>query len=594
MLLQFREIWLVGFAFTRPPGERPVPTCFVAREFLSNRSVEIWIGDSNAPEQCPIPTGPEVLFVMYKASEGLGGFFACGWPLPRHVIDLHVEVRNLSNGPAIPCDNELSDALAFFGLSAIIASGGGHHRELAMRGGPYPPAERMALLSYCQGQVGALAQLVPKLGSTIDVTYALYRGRYMAAAAQMEWNGIPIDTNKLALFREHWTAIQDRLIDVINPRYGVYDGRTFKVDRWEAYLVARGIPWPRLESGSLALDDETFRQMAKLYPREAGPMRELRHTLGQFRLNGLTVGADGRNRCPLTPFRSRTGRNQPSTSDFIFGSSVWLRSLIKPEPGRAVAYIDWSQQEFAIAAALSRDGAMMEAYQSGDPYLAFAKQAGAIPRDATKESHPVQRERFKVCVLAVQYGMGAKSLADKLGEPEIVGCELLRLHKRTYPVYWRWSQAAVDHAMLYRRLHTVFGWNLSVGADANPRSLANFPCQANGAEMLRLACCLIVEQGIPLLAPMHDAVMVEADVDEIDAVVARTQAAMCDAGRIVLDGFELRTDADVVVYPNRYSDERGVEMWSTVNRILTDLNGPNPGTCDLQTSSQVTGGFDHH
>jgi DNA polymerase I len=49
-----------------------------------------------------------------------------------------------------------------------------------------------------------------------------------------------------------------------------------------------------------------------------------------------------------------------------------------------VAYIDWSQQEFGIAAALSGDIAMQAAYGSGDPYLDFAKQAGAVPRHATK------------------------------------------------------------------------------------------------------------------------------------------------------------------------------------------------------------------
>src|SRR5262245_46554619 len=35
-----------------------------------------------------------------------------------------------------------------------------------------------------------------------------------------------------------------------------------------------------------------------------------------------------------------------------------------------IAYVDWSQQEFGIAAALSGDAAMQAAYQSGDPYLA--------------------------------------------------------------------------------------------------------------------------------------------------------------------------------------------------------------------------------
>ena len=48
---------------------------------------------------------------------------------------------------------------------------------------------------------------------------------------------------------------------------------------------------------------------------------------------------------------------------------------------------------------------MMEAYPSGDPYLAFAKQAGAVPAHATKDTHHAKREQFKACVLAVQYGM---------------------------------------------------------------------------------------------------------------------------------------------------------------------------------------------
>lgn len=367
---------------------------------------------------------------------------------------------------------------------------------------------------------------------------------------------------------------------------------SFKADRWAAYLADRNIPWPRLESGGLALDDDTFRQMARRYPAEVGPIRELRHTLGQLRLNELAVGVSGRNRCLLSPFGARSGRNTPSNSKFIFGPPAWLRSLIKPEPGRAVAYVDWSQQEFAIAGALSGDANMMEAYTSGDPYLAFAKQAGAVPEDATKQSHPRERSQYKICALAVQYGMGEESLARSLGEPPIVGRVLLRKHKQTYPDYWRWSQAATDHAILFRRLHTVFGWNLFVdpGQQPNPRALANFPCQANGAEMLRLACCLIVERGVQLLAPVHDAVLIEAAADEINGAVATTQTAMREAGEIILDGFQLRTDADVFVYPERYVDERGATMWERVTQIVAELkqsSGRPPTTGDYQPPTPV-------
>ena len=73
--------------------------------------------------------------------------------------------------------------------------------------------------------------------------------------------------------------------------------------------------------------------------------------------------------------------------DTSFGPSVWLRSLIQPPEGYGVAYIDWCQQEHGIAAVLSGESAMQAAYLSGDPYLEFAKQAGAVPADATKQSH---------------------------------------------------------------------------------------------------------------------------------------------------------------------------------------------------------------
>ena len=80
------------------------------------------------------------------------------------------------------------------------------------------------------------------------------------------------------------------------------------------------------------------------------PLRELRGALSQMRLSDLTVGDDGRNRCLLSMYRSKTGRNQPSNTKFIFGHSVWLRGLIQPPEGYGLAYVDWSQQEFGIAA----------------------------------------------------------------------------------------------------------------------------------------------------------------------------------------------------------------------------------------------------
>ena len=566
--LPFRHVIPADFEFEfgGHAGNRPCPVCMVAKDLRTGQEWRLWRGEFNTMP--PFPIGPEALFVAFYASAELGCFKALGWPMPANVLDLFVEFRNFLNGLTTPAGFGLIGALTYFGLDNIGAIEKDDMRALVLGGGPWSPEQRVAILEYCAGDVTALERLLPAMLPRIDLPRAGLRGRYMKAAAIMEHNGTPIDTETLELLRQYWADIQDDLIAEIDADYGVFDGRTFKAERWEKYLVAHDIPWPRLESGRLDLSDNAFRQMAKAYP-VVSPVRELRSSLSELRLNDLAVGQDNRNRCILSVFRARSSRNAPSNSKFIFGPSVWLRGLIKPPPGFGLAYIDWSQQEFGIAAALSGDHAMQDAYISRDPYLAFAKQAGAVPEGATKETHGPTRELFKQCVLAVLYGMEAESLATRIGQPPVVARDLLRTHRETYRDFWRWSDAAVDHAMLMNSLHTVFGWHIHVDENPNPRSLRNFPMQANGAEMLRLACCLATERGIEVCAPVHDAVLICAPLDPLEDDIASMRAAMAEASKIVLAGFELRTDAMRVRYPDRYQDPRGTAMWDRVIKLIS-------------------------
>lgn len=443
-------------------------------------------------------------------------------------------------------------------------------RQLALRGGPWTQTERDALLKYCAADVEALENLLPHILPQISLPHALLRGRYMMAAAKIEYTGIPIDMDSLTQLKFHWDEIIARLIVEVDQQYGVYEGTTFKIDRFEQFLVAQRIPWPRLPSGRLALDDETFRTMARAHSI-LHPLRELRVTLDQMRLSALTVGADGRNRTLLTAFRSKTGRNQPSNTRFIYGPAVWIRNLIRPNPGRSLAYVDWNAQEYGIAAALSQDSAMLAAYASGDCYLAFAKQAGAIPPDGTKATHPGIRDQYKQCALAVQYGMGPDALAITLNILPVEARWLLQNHRETYPKFWQWSDAVEMYAMLHGKLWTVLGWNLYLGPQVNPRSLRNFPMQANGAELLRLACILVTEAGIRICAPVHDAILIEASSEDIECVVQETQALMRKASATILGGFELRTDVQLIHYPERYRDERGAAMWNKVRKVMEKI-----------------------
>jgi len=340
MVPSFREIVLADFEFEIGQGERPVPVCLVAHELTSGRKFRIFQDQFGlAP---PYATGPDVLFVAYYASAELGCYRVLDWPMPARILDLFTEFRDRTNGLPTLAGSGLLGALAYFGLDGMGATEKHELQQAIGNGswrGRYTPDE---ILDYCESDVVALGRLLPAMVPQVDLPRALLRGRYMAAAAAMEFHGVPIDLDMLAVLRAGWTDIQDQLIAEIDGDYGVFDGRTFKTERFEQYLIRHNIPWPRLDSGHLDLADDCFRQMAKSHPI-VSPLRELRSALSDLRLNDLAVGRDGRNRTILSAFRSRTGRNQPSNSKYIFGPSVWLRGLIKPPPGHGVAYIDWSQ-----------------------------------------------------------------------------------------------------------------------------------------------------------------------------------------------------------------------------------------------------------
>ena len=329
MVRGFREIVLADFEFEIGPGERPIPVCLVAHEFISGRKFRIFEDQFGAAP--PYAAGLDVLFVAYYASAELGCYRVLGWPMPERILDLFTEFRDRTNGLPTVAGNGLLGALAYFGLDGMGAAETHELQQAIGNGswrGRYTPEE---ILDYCEGDVFALGRLLPAMVSQIDLPRALLRGRYMAAAAVMEFYGTPIDLDMLAILRAGWTDIQEQLIAEIDGAYGVFDGRSFKTERFEQYLIRHAIAWPRLHSGRLDLDDDCFRQMAKSHPI-VSPLRELRSALSDLRLNDLAVGKDGRYRTILSAFRSRTGRNQPSNTKYIFGPSVWLRGLIKRRP----------------------------------------------------------------------------------------------------------------------------------------------------------------------------------------------------------------------------------------------------------------------
>lgn len=559
----FRYVNYPDFEYRGSRGNPPEVVCMVVHEARSGVTRRYWQDELHKMSRAPFETGPDAVMVTYAAQAEASCFLALGWPLPENIIDQYAEFRAQTNGTQL--NASLLDALALHNLPHMDAALKDSMRDLVLRG-DWNKDEQPQILDYCEADVDASAALLSATAGTIDWPRALIRGQYSGAAvASMEHAGVRIDIGLLRRIRRKWPRIRRELIAEVDSVYGVYDGDTFKRDRFSRWLYHKGIPWPRLESDWLDLSDDAFKIQEAAWPI-IGPLRELRNTVRQADLDGLQVGYDGRARTSLRPFASVTGRNQPSTRTFPFATAKWMRGFIAPSQERDLAYIDFTAQEIGIAAGLSGDERLIAAYVDGDCYMAFAKQAKLVPPDATKYSHPEIRNACKVVVLGVNYGMGAESIALQAGITVAHARELIDLHKRTYRVFWRWSDDMVEAAILARSQRTVFGWPRRLIGGERLTSIRNFPMQANGAEMMRIAAIGAMRAGVEVCAPVHDAFLIAAPASRLVEDVETMRDIMTKAGQVVC-GIPIRTEAKLIRYPNRYMEDRGIEMWNRVMRL---------------------------
>jgi len=584
--LPFARVILEDFEFISVPGERPDVVCLVFHDLNTGQTTRLW--RVQLSDQLPYDDQDTLVVSFVFNAEGVC-HLSLGQPLPKNVLDLSVEFKCHVNGKGIPRKNQgLIGALRYLGLDSIAPKRKDTMRERIMKGWPFTAEEREQILDYCAEDVEMLRQLLFKLLPHIDLPIALHRGESVAALARSEHAGVPID---MEIFPELanqkcWREIRDEMVPGVDV-HGIYVRDKLGEWHWnnarfEELVTSEGINWPRTESGKLDLRRKTFESMAKAYPL-LEPLRQLRYIRDKLRTIKLSVGHDGRNRTVLWPFSSKTSRTQPKAKHWIFSPSVWLRFFIKPEPGRALAYIDYSGMEFGAAAALSDkhtgpDNPMLDLYRSGDPYLNFGKTVGQIPSDATREMPGVdeKREQLKVMCLGTQYSMQEQTLSTRLGVSETEAREMLQLHRGLFSQYWHWSEDWLHHSLSSGMMHTVFGWRCATGiSELNERSIRNWIIQSTCADMFRLASVWGIRHGLTLIAPVHDAVLLEAPEDRIEADVALMREIMRRASRVILnptaDGMiELRTDYKIIRYPDRFTDKRGTELWKTVMRLLAE------------------------
>ena len=429
----------------------------------------------------------------------------------------------------------------------------------------------------------------------------LSRGRYSVCTAHCEHLGLPIDTNLLQKIIKQTPKILDLHKEEVNKHFNFFipdyqrppikrkNGSIFNykmtpahkdMAAYQAHVESLQISnFPKTKTGKYKLDKDTLEEYGYWGGLEAlWKYNKTESSLKWFnKENGDgffdRVGSDNCVRPYYGIFGTQTGRNAAKAKTFPLAMSSWLRAIIRPDHGKVIIGADFSQQEVYVAAILSKDQNLLNAYNSGDVYLAFAKQANLVPENATKQTHKLERDLCKATVLGLQFGMGATKLQTKLrldsGKEVSMErtLELIKAHKDVFSTYWKWVYNVTNNYKEGNPLVTTDGWTLFCDNPSIP-SVRNFLVQANAASITRQAIVIMTEAGLNVLCGLHDAVYVLSDSPTWHEMVMKDCMELATQRILKEEQTKIRIDFKIISNENTWVEEKGQKEWEKIKEFL--------------------------
>ena len=504
-------------------------------------------------------TGPDSLWVAFAGTFDLRCLLALGLPLPENYLDLCIETKRHFNTPGpdrgLP---GLVEALGRFGIEHRHVDKAEKKKQQKRFGKPtLTHDDRHDILDYCQQDVDPLPALFSKL-SEDDLDKALERGAYARETAVIEQRGVPIAVADYQKIADNRAQIRRDLIKHSPVGSTIYtENGSFSYKKFAAWLDLNEITgWDSTPSGRLCTTEEYLAKVATIAPA-VQPFLDLYLALKDFKKIPFAIGPDGRSHADQQPFATITGRN--AASKFVLLAAKFWRWAAQSPRGFAFVNADFSNEEYAVAGALSGDPAMIEGYRLPDVYQSVADELG------------VARKVAKVACLAIQYGAHPKRL-EATGIPYHDAKKIFEYHKDTYSIYWRWSDAVLDQ-LKSTGYYTVDGdgWVLHLDDSTESGnallSARNFPIQATAAAIQRRVVLDVAKEGIEVIGPLHDSILAQVPAKDARIHAERLCEIMRAVSRQFLNGHEVRVAFHI--YKDRFEDEDGRDDWNRVAKLLT-------------------------
>jgi len=310
--------------------------------------------------------------------------------------------------------------------------------------------------------------------------------------------------------------------------------------------------WRKTSSGQYSTDESKLTELAEKHPFVA----KILTYRGLAKLKSTYVDALPKQVNPKTN-RIHSSFNQAlAATGRLSSNNPNLQNIpIKTEAGRQVrkAFIprdsdhvllaaDYSQIELRIIAEISKDEAMLDAFQKGqDIHRATAARVYQVDYDAVTSD---QRRNAKTVNFSIIYGAGSTNLSKQLGIKRKEAKELIEQYFLQYAGLKKYMDDTVNMArengyvstLMGRRrvLRDITSANGFIRSNAE-RVAINTPIQGTAADMIKMAMIKVhnalTEGGFAtkMILQVHDELVFDVPKTELEAVSPIIETNMANA-----------------------------------------------------------------
>jgi hypothetical protein len=457
------------------------------------------------------------------------------------------------------------------------------------------------------------------------------QSRFCAISARYKRNGIPLDTEMIKKVDSAKDGILNRIRELANNNlpasrkfyveefssksaekyYGLLaEGKQEEADKIASKLVKieRKITlckenvnkfieennfahmWPKTskskeEKPTYKTDEDTLKDLQHLHPKISDLRQAIKTTnaLKMFSTGSFYEHVD-LVRATQHPywgiFGTLTSRNAATAKSFIMAQASWCRAIMRAKKGHSIVSLDFTAQEVYIAACISGDDNMLQAYLSGDPYLAFGKQAKFIKQTETKESAGTLRTIAKTVVLGILFGMGPKMTAFRCNITLKEAQYYHHMHEVTYRKYHEWKRTRVknheiNNVSVLSDGFLIFDNRAHKDTDKYKKgqqfslTTVNSGIQGEGAVIMRDTTDMCIQQNVPVIYTLHDEIashVLDRYVERVSEIMK--ECAIKATSKIFPGRPPIRVDISITSHDELYVEDKAIPALKSLQEYL--------------------------